>query len=112
MCSVCCREGLLYDFRSTHPHKLHIPAACVDYVEVKRNFEGWDVMWVQDPAGVTHQGNVFPGIPLGSRGYLDSVVEKAAARLQERTAMVLALAPPQEAVMMVQGCIIPSLDYT
>jgi len=104
--------GLIYDFRATHPHKLHFPFACERITEWMECFSGWEITAAVGHLGVDKQGNFFAGVPVGSSAFLATVVEGAVDRAVRKLNLVLAAAPPQEAVALVQGCVISTLDYT
>jgi hypothetical protein len=55
---------------------------------------------------------VFAGVPVGSTRYMALVVAGAVEGALTKLAMVCATAPPQQAVALVQGCVISKLDYT
>ena len=104
--------GLIYHFRESHPHKMHFPFPCARLAEWQAEFVGWEITAVDSLLGAEKQGNVFAGVPVGSSSYLSLVVNKAVDRAVQKLNLVFAVAPPQEAVMLVQGCVISTLDYT
>ena len=91
---------------------MHFPFPCARLAEWQAEFVGWEITAVDSLLGAEKQGNVFAGVPVGSSSYLSLVVNKAVDRAVQKLNLVFAVAPPQEAVMLVQGCVISTLDYT